>query len=322
MMIERKSEEDKISALPDDVLCLILSFLTLKEAIATSLLSTRWRFVWTMLPSLHIGCAKPIMKHYKSVNVFLALRRTEKITSFQLKCNSDHDCCSNYVEEWISKVVARKVEQVHISLCRRSQDFNTRGPRINSKVIPHSRPYQKFLNWAPLFHCTTIATLKLERFYLRYYLKEFTIVRNSRYTRCIDRNHLYDIVMQCDYDFISNYMKIRGWRNIKKTKVYITMYHDMKETVSEILQRVCSVEFLSLKYCRDDINPFPLDLPLFKNLVELRLFLKKDDSLIKELPAKCPNLQVLEVTNLDDRERCRYNFIGGARVHDLSIVPI
>nr|KYP77101.1 Putative FBD-associated F-box protein At5g56820 [Cajanus cajan] len=251
MMIERKSEEDKISALPDDVLCLILSFLTLKEAIATSLLCTRWRFVWTMLPSLHIG---------------------------------DHDCCSNYVEEWISKVVARKVEQVHISLCT-SDD--------------------RFLNWDPLFHCTTIATLKLEQFYLRSYLKEFTIVHNSRYIRFIDRNHLYDNVMQYDYAFISNSMKIRGWRKIKKTKVYITMYHDIKETVSEILQGVCSVKFLSLKYCRNDINPFPLDLPLFKNLVELRLFLKKDDSLIKELPAKCPNLQVLEVTNLDDRERCR-----------------
>nr|KYP49412.1 hypothetical protein KK1_028851 [Cajanus cajan] len=71
-----------------------------------------------MVPSLHIGCAKPIMEHYKSLKVFLALRRMHTITSFRLKCDSDHECCSHYVEQWILEVAIRKVEQVNISLFR------------------------------------------------------------------------------------------------------------------------------------------------------------------------------------------------------------
>uniref|UniRef100_A0A1J3JEU7 Putative F-box/FBD/LRR-repeat protein n=1 Tax=Noccaea caerulescens TaxID=107243 RepID=A0A1J3JEU7_NOCCA len=44
--------EDKISALPDDLLVHILLLVSTEDAVRTMILSKRWRFVWTMVPKL------------------------------------------------------------------------------------------------------------------------------------------------------------------------------------------------------------------------------------------------------------------------------
>ncbi|XP_021287384.1 F-box/LRR-repeat protein At3g58900-like [Herrania umbratica] len=55
MSLERQDDsqgEDRISNLPEDVLVHSLSFLPTKEAIRTSVLSTRWQNLWMSLPNL------------------------------------------------------------------------------------------------------------------------------------------------------------------------------------------------------------------------------------------------------------------------------
>ncbi|XP_058192300.1 FBD-associated F-box protein At4g10400-like [Rhododendron vialii] len=49
---------DRISMLPDSVLCHILSFLPTKNAVGTSILSTRYQYLWTCITSLHFDKAE------------------------------------------------------------------------------------------------------------------------------------------------------------------------------------------------------------------------------------------------------------------------
>ncbi|KAJ0634842.1 putative F-box domain, leucine-rich repeat domain superfamily, F-box-like domain superfamily [Helianthus annuus] len=50
-----KVEGDRLSNLPDDVIHKILSFIGIKQAIETSALSSRWRYVWTSMPYLNFS---------------------------------------------------------------------------------------------------------------------------------------------------------------------------------------------------------------------------------------------------------------------------
>ncbi|TVU40416.1 hypothetical protein EJB05_13880 [Eragrostis curvula] len=59
--------EDRLSALPDDILVLILLRLdTISEAARTSVLSPRWRRIWTLLPELTFNLA-PDYHHIRQV---------------------------------------------------------------------------------------------------------------------------------------------------------------------------------------------------------------------------------------------------------------
>jgi hypothetical protein len=54
----QKSDPDRISALPDELLLHVMYFLTLQEAAQTSLLSRRWQNLWASLMWLNFDAAK------------------------------------------------------------------------------------------------------------------------------------------------------------------------------------------------------------------------------------------------------------------------
>ena len=47
--------QDRLSNLPDAILTHILSFLKTKDAVRTSILSTRWKSVWASVPTLNLS---------------------------------------------------------------------------------------------------------------------------------------------------------------------------------------------------------------------------------------------------------------------------
>ncbi|GAB2230627.1 hypothetical protein Droror1_Dr00014906 [Drosera rotundifolia] len=86
---------DRVSDLPDSIACHILSFLPTREAVATSLLSTRWRHLWTSISKLDID-GSSLLNHYKPrgaersfvnfTNQLLLLRGASHIKELRLQC--------------------------------------------------------------------------------------------------------------------------------------------------------------------------------------------------------------------------------------------
>ncbi|GAU10006.1 hypothetical protein TSUD_120050 [Trifolium subterraneum] len=61
----KKKNEDRFSCLPDYVLLHILSFFNAKEAVQTCILSTRWKNLWKILPTLTL-----ISSHFATLEAF------------------------------------------------------------------------------------------------------------------------------------------------------------------------------------------------------------------------------------------------------------
>jgi hypothetical protein len=90
---------DRISDLPDSIICYILSFIPTKDATTTSILSKRWKLLWRSVPTLDFD--DETFKDFNSFREFVfstifSLRDdTLSIHSFRFKCGNSSLFTSN-----------------------------------------------------------------------------------------------------------------------------------------------------------------------------------------------------------------------------------
>ncbi|KAL1217289.1 F-box/FBD/LRR-repeat protein [Cardamine amara subsp. amara] len=111
--------EDRISELPDALLLQILSSLPTENAIATSVLSKRWRSLWKMLPKLKFDFKfYPLLDFYNidphifAENVYksLTLHKAPVLESLHLKFEGKTDCLDLGI--WIATAFSRRVRKL------------------------------------------------------------------------------------------------------------------------------------------------------------------------------------------------------------------
>ncbi|KAL7087705.1 hypothetical protein ACP275_13G084500 [Erythranthe tilingii] len=146
------SIDDRLSDLPDSVLCRILSFLRTKVSVRTSILGKRWRYVWAYVPYLYFRNDKQY-----AITRVLMLRKVQDITTFRLvdgdgciffketKNKDEADLDKYLTDTWITFVVERNVERLHLSFRSRDRDHD------HVPCLP-----------VCLFTCKTLVDLKLE----------------------------------------------------------------------------------------------------------------------------------------------------------------
>ncbi|CAA0830129.1 Unknown protein [Striga hermonthica] len=117
---------DRLSSLPDDVICKILSLLPTITSVSTSVLARRWRDLWAHVPVLHfdeghfvlysVGRAQNISEVVinNAVNDVLSAHKSPTIDTFRI-CLTDM-CGYDDFEDWMVTVVARKVRNLDVFL--------------------------------------------------------------------------------------------------------------------------------------------------------------------------------------------------------------
>nr|XP_011462152.1 PREDICTED: LOW QUALITY PROTEIN: putative F-box/FBD/LRR-repeat protein At5g22670 [Fragaria vesca subsp. vesca] len=136
--------EDRISELPDDLICHILSFLPTLSAVRTTLLSKRWNEMWTFVRHLDFDIYRDKFRyesHFTSFVQSILLRRSsldiEKIR-FRYANSPDE---SSYLNDLVSAAVSCNVIEL---------DLQIHGPCWYVVDLPRS-----------IFRCKTLKVLKL-----------------------------------------------------------------------------------------------------------------------------------------------------------------
>ena len=111
-----KKRRKRIDDLPDLIIQHILSYLSTEEAVRTSILSKRWKYLWTSIPKLDFdeeGLDRRMM-FMKFVERVLALHDPSDIKKFSLSCNVQYD--TSHINAWICSVVMHKVQVLKLYL--------------------------------------------------------------------------------------------------------------------------------------------------------------------------------------------------------------
>ena len=118
-------EVDRISNLPDPLICHILSFIPTKQSVATSILSTRWKPLWTMVPALDFeDTEKPDQRYHDNNRMtfihfvcgVLAVRKPVPLKKFKLQLISPNQSIHFHVRAWIYYAIRHGVEEIDVRL--------------------------------------------------------------------------------------------------------------------------------------------------------------------------------------------------------------
>ncbi|KAF3617058.1 hypothetical protein FXO38_34209 [Capsicum annuum] len=129
--------EDRLSQLPEEVLVSILSKLTMEEVVATSFLSSRWRYLWKHVPCLSFNrpelpnmglnrmkiCTSKIMRHISWINHMLDYHKCPVLEEFSISfpfLESVSDAAEREVFKWLNFASSRKIQSLNL-------DFSVNG---------------------------------------------------------------------------------------------------------------------------------------------------------------------------------------------------
>ncbi|GMI63735.1 hypothetical protein like AT3G59200 [Hibiscus trionum] len=125
------NDDDRISKLPDSILSLILSSLPMKDAVSTSILSTRWRYLFVSMFNLDVNfyIFRPpppphiVQSFTDFMEEMLFLHTEGNIQRFRLRYIHISGLDSSRVCGWICAALWREVKEIHLDFTSLYDNF-------------------------------------------------------------------------------------------------------------------------------------------------------------------------------------------------------
>ncbi|KAL6146322.1 hypothetical protein ACLB2K_057003 [Fragaria x ananassa] len=123
--------EDRLSELPDAILCHILSFLSTVEAVKTSVLSHRWENLWASVPTIDVCDYDPKEFDFDSFTMFLdrvlLAHDSSKVHRFRI-------CCTKMVDPllfdyWVSTAMGCNVVELDLDIYPLGPEHSSLAPQ-------------------------------------------------------------------------------------------------------------------------------------------------------------------------------------------------
>ncbi|XP_058760925.1 F-box/FBD/LRR-repeat protein At3g26920-like isoform X1 [Vicia villosa] len=334
----RISEEDKISRLPNEILSHILSFLTTKKAVRTSLLSKRWTDLWQSCDTIdftdiQVYCNRTNRKCNKLVESVLATTDSRNINTFLLEILYGHPHFAYKVSfrnvvKWVNMIVLQNELKnlcLHLDVDEYDDEDNNEDEHFLPK-LPTS-----------IFTSQTLVSLDLRRFCV----KGFNFSSVGFGFPSLKTLHLDDVEFPRGRDFllllygcpILEDLKLfqvclRCWFNVSVVLQEFENLRLPKLTRTDIIESLWDIlplEALSTSksLCLDTLQHHLAfkaqaqtqvpsdDIPIFYNLTHLKLHNSWD--LVVRVLHHCPKLQNIELfedmygargNGDDDEESC------------------
>ncbi|XP_057446566.1 putative FBD-associated F-box protein At5g56820 isoform X2 [Lotus japonicus] len=301
-------DDDRISSLPEELLCRILSFLPTKNAVATSVLAKKWKSLWRSLPTLDIDddniSEDNHARFVESFNAYISsCDHHQPLQKFRLRFSNPYDdftnvnaCMKSSLQLLLQHL---QIEHIDIAL-----------------PFPWIQPTKHIMS--PLiFTFTNLVVLKLEAIRFKHFTSvDFPFLKTLHLQDLLfdNRQCLTKVLSGCPVleDFKEDCIVMDGEVDNDLTeREYFTLPKLVRANVSGqyafLLKAVKNVQFLHINGIDDrNLHNFKGTnlsvFPLLHNLTHIELSFSctmcKDWLQALELLKNCPQLQVLVINQV------------------------
>ncbi|KAF7140347.1 hypothetical protein RHSIM_Rhsim06G0151200 [Rhododendron simsii] len=231
-----EEKHDPLTSLPEPLLHHILSYLTMKDVIRTSVLAKRWRYMWLYVPCLEFSPMKMSRsKEVAFINQSLLLHKGPAIQKFSLTFLLAA-AETHHVDSWIYFAKTRNVNELNLDFPSSSAYYRLPHFLFSSTSLTVLSLIGCEIHFLVKFKLSSLKTLSLEQVYF----SGGEINDLTASTPILESLSLTDCQRFADL-----YVDVPSWSKIKTIKIHESDQGSSKSVLSIFADYIASFELVT-----------------------------------------------------------------------------